>query len=132
VVFHLAAWSQALFAGHVNVGRILRRPGTIWRAANEETCWELSAKGPILTHRPQLEAAMPIFEQTGAAFIPVVHAETRIAAELLARCSMSMPSRPIDAPMAKKRRRRTFFEIVLLFSTSRSCEILIVVKYEIG
>ncbi|WP_340263112.1 chloride channel protein [Sulfitobacter pontiacus] len=79
---HLAAGPQAYLLGMFMVGRIMRRPDDL-RAANEETCWDLIGEGTYIDGTATLEAAMPIFEQTGAAFIPVVTLKPESPPELL-------------------------------------------------
>ncbi len=79
---HLAAGPQAYLLAMFMVGRIMR-PRDDPRAANEETCWELIAEGTYIDGAATLEAAMPIFEQSGAAFIPVVTLKPDSPPELL-------------------------------------------------
>ncbi|MBQ0804939.1 MAG: chloride channel protein [Sulfitobacter sp.] len=79
---HLAAGPQAYLLAMFLVGRIMR-PRDDPRAANEETCWDLIAEGTYIDGAATLEAAMPIFEQSGAAFIPVVTLKPDSPPELL-------------------------------------------------
>ena len=68
---HLAAGPQAYLLSMFTVARIMRRPEDE-RAADSDVCWELIEKGTYIDGTATLEAAMPIFDQTGARFIPVV------------------------------------------------------------
>ncbi len=79
---HLAAGPQAYLLAMFVVGRIMRRPDDP-RAADEETCWTLIGEGTYIDGTATLEAAMPIFEQTGVAFIPVVKLQPESPPELL-------------------------------------------------
>jgi chloride channel protein, CIC family len=79
---HLAAGPQAYLLSMFTVARIMRRPGDD-RAADEEKCWELIDAGTYIDGAATLEAAMPIFEQSGAGFIPVVTLQADAPPELL-------------------------------------------------
>ncbi|MEW9919078.1 chloride channel protein [Marimonas sp. MJW-29] len=68
---HLAAGPQAYLLAMFMVARIMRRPDDP-RAAPEEQCWDLINEGTYIDGTATLEAAMPIFDSTGARFIPVV------------------------------------------------------------
>lgn len=68
---HLAAGPQAYLLAMFMVARIMRRPGDVG-APTDEACWELINAGTYIDGTANLEAAMPIFETTGARFIPVV------------------------------------------------------------
>jgi len=46
------------------------------RAAPEDRCWDMIKDGTYLDARATLEQAMPIFEQSGAAYLPVVQMGT--------------------------------------------------------
>ncbi|WP_372991936.1 chloride channel protein [Sulfitobacter sp.] len=79
---HLAAGPQAYLLAMFVVARIMRRPDDP-RAADEETCWTLIKEGTYIDGTATLEAAMPIFEQSGVAFIPVVTLKPDSPPELL-------------------------------------------------
>lgn len=68
---HLAAGPQAYLLSMFTVARIMRRPDDD-HAADQDLCWELINAGTYIDGAATLEAAMPIFEQTQARFIPVV------------------------------------------------------------
>ena len=80
---HLAAGPQAYLLAMFLVGRIMR-PRDDPRAANEETCWDLIAEGVQVDADATLEVAMPLFEVSNHAYVPVVvQAEDGGAPELL-------------------------------------------------
>ncbi|MDE9450786.1 chloride channel protein [Aliiroseovarius sp. Z3] len=68
---HLAAGPQAYLLSTVRVASIMRGQNHD-RAANEEQCWELIEQGVYIDGNATLEAVMPMFETSGARFIPVV------------------------------------------------------------
>ncbi|MCK8462500.1 chloride channel protein [Aliiroseovarius sp. S1339] len=68
---HLAAGPQAYLLSTVRVASIMRDREHA-RAAGEETCWELIEQGVYVDGNATLEAVMPMFEISGAQFIPVV------------------------------------------------------------
>ncbi|MFK7838080.1 MAG: chloride channel protein [Sulfitobacter sp.] len=68
---HLAAGPQAYLLAMFMVARIMRRPDDD-NAADPDQCWALINEGTYIDGASTLEAAMPIFETTGARFIPVV------------------------------------------------------------
>ena len=67
----LAAGPQAYLLSTFRVSRVMRLPDDD-RAAPEDRCWELISEGVYVDASVTLEAAMPLFEQTGVPFIPVV------------------------------------------------------------
>ena len=79
---HLAAGPQAYLLCMFTVARMMRRPDDPG-AADEQTCWELIGEGTYIDGAATLEAAMPIFEQSGAAYIPVVALQPDAPPELL-------------------------------------------------
>ena len=79
---HLAAGPQAYLLSMFVVARIMRRPDDD-NAAEEDLCWELVNEGTYIDGAATLEAAMPIFEQSGARFIPVVTLSPDAPPELL-------------------------------------------------
>ena len=79
---HLAAGPQAYLLAMFMVARIMR-PRDDPRAADEDVCWELIGEGTYIDGTATLEVAMPIFEQSGAAFIPVVTLKPDSPPELL-------------------------------------------------
>ena len=68
---HLAAGPQAYLLSMFMVARVMRRPDDP-RGADPEDCWKLIDEGTYIDGTATLEAAMSIFEQSGARFIPVV------------------------------------------------------------
>ncbi|MGI3170790.1 chloride channel protein [Pseudooceanicola sp. C21-150M6] len=68
---HLAAGPQAYLLSLFRVSDIMRRPDHD-RAAPEARCWELIEEGSYLDAQATLETALPAFDRTGAAFLPVV------------------------------------------------------------
>jgi CIC family chloride channel protein len=79
---HLAAGPQAYLLGMFIVARIMRRPDDP-RAATEEDCWALINEGTYIDGAATLEAAMPMFENSSARFIPVVTLSPASPPELL-------------------------------------------------
>lgn len=68
---HLAAGPQAYLLATFRVARVMRSldaPG----APSEEECWDLVEQGLYIDGNATLESAMPVFESSNAAFIPVV------------------------------------------------------------
>lgn len=68
---HLAAGPQAYLLGMFTAAKTMRTPDHP-RAADEEICWEMIGEGQYVDAAATLEAAMPILENTGALFLPVV------------------------------------------------------------
>ena len=68
---HLAAGPQAYLLAKVRVAMLLKDPGETG-VASEEACWELIEQGAYLDGAATLEAAMPVFDQGGVTFMPVV------------------------------------------------------------
>ncbi|MFV2038422.1 MAG: chloride channel protein, partial [Paracoccaceae bacterium] len=68
---HLAAGPQAYLLATVGCGQLMRGLSDSG-AASEDACWELVEKGIYIDGNATLESAMPVFESSGAAFIPVV------------------------------------------------------------
>lgn len=68
---HLAAGPQAYLLAMFRVAHVMRQP-TDSRAADEEACRQLIDEGIYIDLGATLETAMPIFERTNTAFIPVV------------------------------------------------------------
>ncbi|MGR3343321.1 MAG: chloride channel protein [Paracoccaceae bacterium] len=68
---HLAAGPQAYLMAMFACAKIMR-PMDHPRAADESECWELVEQGIYIDGNATLEAAMPVFEKSGVAFIPVV------------------------------------------------------------
>jgi CIC family chloride channel protein len=68
---HLAAGPQAYLLAMFTVARIMRRPDDP-RAADPDACWDLIGEGTYIDGSATLEAAMPVFDQSAAPFIPVV------------------------------------------------------------
>lgn len=79
---HLAAGPQAYLLAMFMVARIMRRPDDP-RAAEEDACWDLINEGTYIDGTATLEAAMPIFDSTGARFIPVVTLSADAPPELM-------------------------------------------------
>ncbi len=68
---HLAAGPQVYVLGMFGVARLMRTLGDEG-VASEEACWDLVEKGVYLDVNATLEGAMPVFDRSGSAFIPVV------------------------------------------------------------
>lgn len=68
---HLAAGPQAYLLSTLNVLTVMR-PVKSNRAAPEDACWDLISEGVYVDGTATLEQAMPMFEQTGQLFLPVV------------------------------------------------------------
>ncbi|MGB0902921.1 chloride channel protein [Halocynthiibacter sp.] len=68
---HLAAGPQAWLLATFSVADIMRDKDHD-HAAPEDICWELVEQGIYVDGNATLEAAMPIFDNSGADFIPVV------------------------------------------------------------
>ncbi|MEL6681754.1 MAG: chloride channel protein [Pseudomonadota bacterium] len=68
---HLAAGPQAYLLATFKVSSIMRETGSS-RAAPEEECWDLVRDGIYIDGNATLEQAMPMFDQGGYRFIPVV------------------------------------------------------------
>ncbi len=68
---HLAAGPQAYLLAMFGVASLMRKTGDE-HAAPEEDCWTLIEDGVYIDGNTTLEAAMPVFDRSGVAFIPVV------------------------------------------------------------
>jgi len=68
---HIAAGPQAYLLAMCGVGKVMRAKDAP-KAAPEERCWEMVSEGRYVDGTATLESAMPIFEKTGEAFLPVV------------------------------------------------------------
>ncbi|MEO0929550.1 MAG: chloride channel protein, partial [Pseudomonadota bacterium] len=68
---HLAAGPQAYLLATFKVSSIMRETG-LKRAAPENECWDLVRDGIYIDGNATLEQAMPMFDQGGYRFIPVV------------------------------------------------------------
>lgn len=79
---HLAAGPQAYLLSMFMVARIMRRPDDP-RAAGDEACWQLINEGTYIDGSATLEQAMPLFDSSGARFLPVVALSADAPPELL-------------------------------------------------
>ncbi|MEQ6248411.1 chloride channel protein [Sulfitobacter sp. HNIBRBA3233] len=68
---HLAAGPQAYLLAMFTAAKVMRTDAHP-RAADPERCWELIGEGTYIDGAATLEAAMPMFEQSGVPFLPVV------------------------------------------------------------
>jgi CIC family chloride channel protein len=68
---HLAAGPQAYLLGVFRADAVMR-PMDHDRAAPKDGCWELVESGVYLDASATLEAALPVFERTGLAYLPVI------------------------------------------------------------
>ena len=68
---HLAAGPQAYLLAMFRVSGVMRGPDDP-RGAPVTACWDMIAEGVYIDASATLEAAFPVFERTGVAFIPVV------------------------------------------------------------
>lgn len=66
---HLAAGPQAYLLAMFRVANEMRKSED---GINEDACWEMISEGVYVDGNATLEAAMPIFDKSGVAFIPVV------------------------------------------------------------
>lgn len=78
---HLAAGPQAYLLATMRVHQCYRNPSAA-RAAKEEDCKDLIAKGIYISPNATLENAMPMFETHNLVFIPVVTLREDIGPEL--------------------------------------------------
>jgi CIC family chloride channel protein len=67
----LAAGPQAYLLTTFAVAKLMRKTGAP-KAAGEAACWELIEEGIYIDGQATLDQAMPVFERTGAGFLPVV------------------------------------------------------------
>lgn len=68
---HVAAGPQAYLLSMFRVSRVMREP-TSPQCADKTECWEMIAEGVYVDANATLETAMPMFETSGAQFLPVV------------------------------------------------------------
>ncbi|AXI55402.1 voltage-gated chloride channel [Sulfitobacter sp. JL08] len=68
---HLAAGPQAYLLAMFRVATVMRNMHDE-RGIDESQCWDMIRDGIYVDGNATLEAAMPVFEKSGAAFIPVV------------------------------------------------------------
>ncbi len=68
---HLAAGPQAYLLAMFRVATVMRNMQDE-RGIDESQCWDMIRDGIYVDGNATLEAAMPVFEKSGAAFIPVV------------------------------------------------------------
>ncbi len=68
---HLAAGPQAYLLAMFTAVKTMRTADHP-RAADEDRCWEMIGEGLYIDGAATLETAIPIFEKTGALFLPVV------------------------------------------------------------
>jgi len=68
---HLAAGPQAYLLSMFRVANVMRKPDHP-RAASDEAIWAAIEEGHYIEPNATLEDAMPVFEETNAAFLPVV------------------------------------------------------------
>ena len=68
---HVAAGPQAYLLSMFRIAKVMR-PKDHPRAAPEDRLWEMISEGTYVDGNATLESAMPLFEATGAPFIPVV------------------------------------------------------------
>ena len=69
---HLAAGPQAYLLAMFTAAKTMRAPDHV-RAAEEDKCWEMIGEGLYIDGAATLETAIPIFENSGALFLPVVN-----------------------------------------------------------
>lgn len=68
---HLAAGPQAYLLSTFSCAGVMREKGAD-NGAEDAACWDLLEQGIYIDGNATLESAMPIFETSGASFIPVV------------------------------------------------------------
>jgi len=69
---HLAAGPQAYLPATVSVAQVMRKFDHP-RCASEDDCWQMIDDGEYLAATATLEEALPKFERTGQAYLPIVH-----------------------------------------------------------
>ncbi|NRB03139.1 MAG: chloride channel protein [Rhodobacteraceae bacterium] len=79
---HLAAGPQAYLLSLLQVEAAMRPPDHP-RAADEDECWRMVDNGVYVDAKATLQAAMPIFDQSGVPFVPVVRVTPDAPPELL-------------------------------------------------
>lgn len=68
---HLAAGPQAYLPATVSVAQVMRKFDHP-RCASEDDCWQMIDDGEYLAATATLEEALPKFERTGQAYLPIV------------------------------------------------------------
>jgi len=68
---HIAAGPQAYLLSICRVAGVMRDKDDL-QGAPVERCWEMIAEGSYVDRNATLESLMPMFETSGAAFVPVV------------------------------------------------------------
>jgi CIC family chloride channel protein len=71
---HLAAGPQAYLLAMFRVQGVMRKP-TESNAADEEACLTMIEQGLYVQAQATLETALPLFDKSGVAFLPVVRLE---------------------------------------------------------
>ena len=71
---HLAAGPQAYLLAMFRVAGVMRKPGDPG-AADEEACLRMIEQGLYVPQGATLETALPRFEKSGVAYLPVVTLE---------------------------------------------------------
>ena len=79
---HLAAGPQAYLLAMFRAGAVMRPAGEIPQA-DQDTCMTMMGDGLFVDASATLEAAMPLFDKSGAAFLPVIRKDETDAAELV-------------------------------------------------
>ncbi|WP_296763491.1 chloride channel protein [Sediminimonas sp.] len=80
---HLAAGPQTYLLAMFRAGGVMRAPDAPG-AADQAECWRMVEAGNYIGENATLENAMPVFERTGAEFIPVLRTDGPDAAPELA------------------------------------------------
>jgi len=68
---HIAAGPQTYLLATVSVAKIMRAKGGK-EAASDAACWDLVGRGVYVDGNTNLETAMPLFDNAGMEFVPVV------------------------------------------------------------
>ncbi|GGE31937.1 chloride channel protein [Primorskyibacter flagellatus] len=68
---HVAAGPQAYLLGLFRAGDVMRPRGHE-KSPPEEACWDRIEAGDYLDASATLESALPVFDRTGAAYLPVI------------------------------------------------------------
>ncbi|WP_172974947.1 chloride channel protein [Roseivivax sp. THAF30] len=79
---HLAAGPQAYLLAMFSVTGVMRKP-TDLHAADEESCHTMIGQELFVSAASTLETAMPLFEKSGVAFLPVIKRDAETDAPIL-------------------------------------------------
>jgi len=102
---HLAAGPQAYLLSMFRVAKVMRRKDDP-KAPAEARLWELIEQGVYIDANATLEAAMPVFDKSGVAFLPVVSLaggkETELLGALMHLDALKAYNRALAATAAEE------------------------------